>query len=123
MKTAAKILLLFIVFFVTNSCTEEDIEAHIDSTTNCWGQSSKIEIQYSLDPLNAKRITYSVKYEGTGSLSSIKWTFGDGKPTVDGLKVIHTYESVGKYEVQGEVTVRKDGENCTVTEKKEVQVN
>lgn len=123
MKTAAKILLLFIIFFVTNSCTEEEIFSEIDSVTNCWGQSSRIEIQYSLDPLNAKKITYSVKYEGSGSLSSIKWTFGDGKPTVEGLKVTHTYETVGKYEVQADVTVRKDGQDCTVTGKKEVQVN
>ncbi|KFF04754.1 PKD domain-containing protein [Flavobacterium reichenbachii] len=119
MKTAAKILLLFIVFFVTNSCTEEQI----DSITNCWGQSSKVEIQYALDPLNAKKITYSVKYEGSGSLSYIIWTFGDGKTAGESLKVTHTYEAAGTYEVQADVTIVKDGENCTVTEKKTVKIN
>lgn len=119
MKTAAKILLLLTVIFISDSCTEEQI----DSITNCWGQSSKVEIQYSLDPLNAKKITYSVKYEGTGSLNSIKWTFGDGKAAVEGLRVTHTYEAAGTYEVQADITVRKDGENCTVIEKKSLQVN
>ena len=119
MKIAAKILLLLTVIFISDSCTEEQI----DSITNCWGQSSKVEIQYSLDPLNAKKITYSVKYEGSGSLNSIKWTFGDGKPTVEGLRVTHTYETAGNYEVQADITVRKDQENCNVIEKKNVQVN
>jgi PKD repeat protein len=119
MKTAAKILLLSIVFFVTNSCTEEQI----DSITNCWGQSSKVEIQYFSDPLNAKKITYSVKYEGSGSLSYIIWTFGDGKKDGENLKVAHTYQAAGTYEVQADVTIIKDGENCTVTEKETVKIN
>ncbi|MBF4517229.1 PKD domain-containing protein [Flavobacterium sp. ANB] len=121
MKTIAKILLLLTVFFIINSCTEEQI---IDSVTDCWGQSSKLEIQYSLDPLNSKRVNYVLKYDGSGSLSSIKWTFGDGKTeTVNGLKVTHTYENVGSYEVKADITVTKDQEKCPVTESKTVQIN
>jgi len=119
MKTAAKILLLLTVIFVSDSCTEEQI----DSITNCWGQSSKIEIKYSFDALTLRKITYSVKYEGTGYLSSIKWTFGDGKTAVEGLKVTHIYDTAGTYGVQADVTIIKDGESCTVIEKKDVQVN
>jgi PKD repeat protein len=88
------------------------------------GQSSTLEIQYSLDPLNSKRINYVLKYDGSGSLSSIVWTFGDGKTeTVNGLKVTHFYETVGTYEVKADVTVTKDQEECPVTENKTVQVN
>ncbi|MDX6180770.1 PKD domain-containing protein [Flavobacterium sp. Fl-77] len=119
MKTPVKFLLIITAFFVINSCTEEDL----DRITDCWGQSSVVEIQYSLDPLNAKKITYSIKYEGSGTLNDVTWSFGDGKAAVKGLKVTHIYETAGTYEVKADIAVKKNQTDCSLNLKKDVQVN
>ncbi|MFH6993329.1 PKD domain-containing protein [Flavobacterium sp. FlaQc-48] len=119
MKKAANFLVLLTIFFITNSCSEQ-----LEAITNCLGESAQVEIKYSLDPVNARKINYSIKYTGSGTLNSVKWTFGDGTTeTVTGTKVTHTYETVGSYEVIADIKLRKETIDCNITPKKVVTVN
>jgi len=51
-------------------------------------------------------MNYSVEYTGTGTLSSVKWTFGDGT-TGDGTTVTHTYNAAGTYEAKAMLQLKK----------------
>lgn len=122
MRNIAKFLVLTIVFFISNSCNEQ-----LEIITDCLGQSAKAEIKYSLDTVNAKKINFSLKYkyEGTGNLISITWIFGDGTTeTTTDIKVTHTYETVGNYEVKADMKFRiNSSTDCNTTPKKVVTVN
>ncbi|CAA9197935.1 hypothetical protein FLA105534_01896 [Flavobacterium bizetiae] len=123
MKKIATILILTAVFFASNSCSKSDDEAIVD----CFGDSILTELKHSADGTNSKIINYSIQYSGSNTVTSVKWTFGDGTPaqTVNSATgaVAHTYAAGGTFEVKADVTVSKSGGSCTVSPKKSITVN
>jgi hypothetical protein len=123
MKKIATILILTAVFFASNSCSKSDDEAIVD----CFGDSILTELKHSADGTNSKIINYSIQYSGSNTVTSVKWTFGDGTPaqTVNSATgaVSHTYAAAGTFEVKADVTVSKSGGSCTVSPKKSITVN
>lgn len=118
MKRIVPVLLLALVFYMSNSCSKKDDEAIID----CLGESIFVKLHNSTDAGNPKLMNYSVEYTGTGTLVGVKWSFGDGT-TGTGAVVTHTYTAAGTYEAKAEVTIKKDGGECTSTPKRTVTVN
>lgn len=123
MKKIATILMLMTVFFMSNSCSKSDDEAIVD----CFGDSILTELKHSADGTNSKIINYSIQYSGSNTVTSVKWTFGDGTPaqTVSSATgaVSHTYAAAGTFEVKADVTLSKSGGSCTVSPKKNITVN
>lgn len=123
MKKIATILMLTLVFFMINSCSKHDDEAIVD----CFGDSILTELKHSADGTNPKIINYHIEYGGSNTVTSVKWTFGDGTPaqTVNSATgaVAHTYAAAGTYEVKADVTLSKSGGSCTVSPKRSVTVN
>lgn len=118
MKKFVSALVLIAAVFMSNSCSKSDSEAIVD----CLAESIFVKLHNSTDANNPKIMNYSVGYSGTGTLVSVKWTFGDGS-TATGKDVSHTYAAAGTYEAKAEVTVKKDGQECTSVPKRSVTVN
>ncbi|UPZ16515.1 PKD domain-containing protein [Flavobacterium humidisoli] len=118
MRKIVPVLIFVTVLFTSNSCSKHDDEVIID----CLAESIYVKIHNSTDTSNPKLMNYSVEYTGTGTLSSVKWSFGDGT-TGTGAVVTHTYTAAGTYEAKAEVTVKKDGAECTSVPKRTVTVN
>ncbi|PBJ10996.1 PKD domain-containing protein [Flavobacterium sp. ACN6] len=118
MKKIAKVLMLIAAVLISNSCSKHDDEVIID----CLAESFFVKLHNSTDAANPKLMNYSVEYSGTGTLVGVKWTFGDGT-TGTGAVVTHTYATAGTYEAKAEVTVKKDGAECTSVPKRTVTVN
>jgi chitodextrinase len=118
MKKITAILMFTMAFFVATSCSKSDDEHIVD----CFGDSVLTELKHTVDDGNPKEIDYSIQYSGSSTLTSVKWTFGDGK-TATGTSVTHQYNAAGTYEVKADVTFTKDGSSCTVSPKKSITVN
>ncbi|KAF2512025.1 PKD domain-containing protein [Flavobacterium zhairuonense] len=123
MKKIAAILMFSMLFFMINSCSKSEDEAIVD----CFGDSILTELKHTADGTNSKIINYSIQYSGSNTVTSVKWTFGDGTPvqTVNSPTgaVSHTYSAAGTVEVKADVTLSKGGGSCTVNPKKNVTVN
>lgn len=118
MKKIATVLILIAAVLIGNSCSKHDDEVIID----CLAESLFVKLHNSTDATNPKLMNYSATYDGTGTLVSVKWTFGDGT-TGTGAVVTHTYAAAGTYEAKAEVTIKKDGQECTSVPKRTVTVN
>ncbi|MDQ1167849.1 PKD domain-containing protein [Flavobacterium sp. SORGH_AS_0622] len=118
MRKITTILVLVTVLFISNSCSKHDDEVIID----CLAESIYIKIHNSTDTSNPKLMNYSVEYTGTGTLSSVKWSFGDGT-VATGAAVTHTYAAAGEYTATAAVTIKKDGSECTSSPKRTVTIN
>lgn len=118
MKKIVSILMLALVFYTANSCSKHDDEVIID----CLGEAIFVKLHNSTDATNPKLMNYSVGYSGTGTLVGVKWTFGDGT-TGTGTSTTHIYPAAGTYEVSAEVTVAKNGADCTSIPKRTVTIN
>ncbi|MCC9017549.1 MULTISPECIES: PKD domain-containing protein [Flavobacterium] len=118
MKKIASILMLALIFYTANSCSKHDDEVILD----CFAEAIYVKLHNSTDATNPKLMNYSVGYSGTGTLVSVNWTFGDGT-TGTGKDITHLYPAAGTYEVKAEVTVAKDGANCTSIPKRNVTIN
>ncbi len=120
MKKITTILVFALVFFTNNSCSKSDDAAIID----CVGEGIVTELKHSVDPANAYKINYSIEYGGSNTVSSVNWTFGDGKSeTTTGKTVSHTYATAGTFEVKADVSIAKSGGSCTVSPKKSITIN
>ncbi|CAM3657853.1 PKD domain-containing protein [Flavobacterium chungbukense] len=123
MKNIKRISGIVIMAFLSFSCSKSDDAAIVD----CFGDSILTELKHSADGTNSKIIKYSIQYSGSNTVTSVKWTFGDGTPaqTVSSAtgEVSHTYSAAGTFEVKADVTLSKGGGSCTVSPKKSVTVN
>lgn len=123
MKKIATMLVLTMVFFMSNSCSKHDDEEIVD----CFGDSILTSLKHTADGTNSKIINYSIEYGGSNTVTSVKWTFGDGTPaqTISSATgaVSHTYSAAGTFEVKADVNISKSGASCTVSPKKSVTVN
>lgn len=123
MKKITTILMITLVLFISYSCSKNDDEAIVD----CFGDSILTQLKHSVDGTNSKVINYSIQYSGSNTVSSVKWTFGDGTPaqTITSATgaVSHTYTAAGTYEVKADVTISKGGGSCTISPKKSITVN
>ncbi|KQO29846.1 hypothetical protein ASF10_04880 [Flavobacterium sp. Leaf82] len=123
MKKITTILILTILVFISNSCSKHDDEVIVD----CFGDSILTELKHSTEGTNSKTINYSIQYSGSNTVTSVKWTFGDGTPaqTINSATgvVSHTYTAAGTFEVKADVTISKSGGSCTISPKKSVTVN
>ncbi|MFB3386355.1 PKD domain-containing protein [Flavobacterium sp. LAR06] len=117
-KTAA--ILCFVALITLNlSCGKDDIEKGID----CVAESIYQKVKHTADATDPKKINFSVEYTGDKTLKSVKWTFGDGTPSVEGVTVSHTYSAAGTYSVKAEITVQEGKGTCTSSPVKSVTVN
>ncbi|GAA3752586.1 hypothetical protein GCM10022422_42640 [Flavobacterium ginsengisoli] len=122
MRKIATFLVLVTVLYTSNSCSKHDDEAIVD----CFGDSILTELKHSTDGTNSKIINYSIQYGGSNTITSVKWTFGDGKTETINTStgaVSHTYSAAGTFEVKADVTIKKGDGSCTVSPKKSVTVN
>lgn len=110
--------MLALVFYTANSCSKHDDEAIVD----CLGESIFVKIHNSTDTNNPKLMNYSVEYTGSGTVSAVKWSFGDGS-SADGAVVTHIYSAAGTYEARADVTIKKNNSECTSSPKRTVTVN
>lgn len=118
MKKLTMILMSTLVFFGINSCSKHEDEAIFD----CLAASIYIKLHNSTDTNFPKLMNYSVEYSGTGTLAEVKWNFGDGT-TGAGTVVTHMYTAAGTYEAKADVTIKKEGSECTSTLKRTVTVD
>ena len=122
MKKIATILSLAALLTVSLSC-EKDIERAIDKGSDCAAESLYEKVVHTADATNPKKINFSVEYTGKKTLKSVKWTFGDGTPSVEGVSVSHTYSAAGTYQVKADITVAEGNGTCTSSPVKSVTVN
>ncbi|SHG63013.1 PKD domain-containing protein [Flavobacterium defluvii] len=118
MRKITAVLMFSLVFFVINSCSKHDDEEIVD----CFGDSIFIKLTHSVDASDSKKINYSIEYTGSRTLSSVKWTFGDGS-TGTGTSISHTYAAAGTFEVKADVTTKNGNAECTSSPKKSITVN
>ncbi|UWY29052.1 PKD domain-containing protein [Flavobacterium sp. TR2] len=118
MKRFSRILLVASVLFIGYSCSKDDAKDVVD----CLGEAIFVKLHNSTDATNPKLMNYSAEYTGTGTLVSVKWNFGDGT-SATGATVTHTYAAAGEYTATAEVTVKKDGSECTSSPKRTVTIN
>lgn len=118
----SKVVVLFSVFvaLVSFSCGD-DLEKAVD----CVTESALLELSHTTDAANAKKIDFEIKYTGEYTVSSVKWTFGDGsaEQTVSGKTVSHTYTTAGSYSVKADITIKKGSSSCNQSKTKTVTVN
>lgn len=119
MKKLATVLCFATVLIVNYSCSKSDIEKGFD----CIGESIFEKVKHSPDASDPKKINFSVEYTGTETLKSVKWTFGDGTPSVEGQSVSHTYSAAGTYSVKADITIQHGSGTCTSSPVKSVTVN
>lgn len=119
MKKITKILILVTIFCTASSCSKDEDKAVID----CFGESLLIQLKHTSDATNPKIINYSIQNDNDSAVTSVKWTFGDGKTetinTASGA-VSHTYTAAGTFEVKADVILST---GCTVSPKKNITVN
>ena len=113
-----KIFTVIIIAFLGFSCSKHDDEEIVD----CFGESILIQLKHSADGADSKKINYSIEYAGTRTISSVKWTFGDGT-TGTGISVSHTYAAAGTFEVKADVTTKDGRSECTSSPKKSITAN
>ena len=118
MKKITTVLMLTLVFAASISCSKKDDEEII----NCLPEQIYMKVHNSTDATNPKLMNYSATYSGTGTLSGVKWNYGDGT-TGTGETVTHTYSAAGTYEASAEITVKIDGSECTSIIKRPVTIN
>ncbi|MCI9844428.1 PKD domain-containing protein [Flavobacterium pectinovorum] len=118
----SKVIVLFSVFvaLISFSCGD-DLEKAVD----CVGESILLQLNHTTDVTNAKKIDYEIEYTGEYTVSSVKWTFGDGSAvqTVKGSTVSHTYATAGSYTVKADITIKKGSSSCSQSKTKTVTVN
>ncbi|HKO77502.1 MAG TPA: PKD domain-containing protein [Flavobacterium sp.] len=120
MKTKTTILFAVVILFLNFSCSKDDVSKGID----CVAESFFVKLKHTTDAANPKKINYEIEYTGSYTLSSVKWTFGDGTTeTVSGTTVSHIYTEAGTFTVKADVTIKKDNESCTSSHTKSVTVN
>lgn len=109
-----------LVALISFSCGD-DLENAID----CVGESALLELKHTADATNAKKIDYEIGYNGSYTVSSVKWTFGDGSviQTVEGNTVSHVYTTAGTYTAKAEVTIKKGSSSCNQSKTKSVTIN
>ncbi|MBZ4037409.1 PKD domain-containing protein [Flavobacterium sp. 17A] len=118
MKKIVTILMFALVLYASNSCSKKDDEEII----NCLAEQIYMKVHNSTDATNPKLMNYSATYSGTGTLTAVKWNFGDGK-TGTGETVTHTYTAAGTYDASAEITVKVNGAECTSIIKRPVTIN
>jgi len=119
MKRTLIVLCFAALLGLSFSCGKDDIEKGID----CIAESIYEKVVHTTDATNPKKINFSVEYTGTKTLKSVKWTFGDGTPAVEGQSVSHTYSAAGTYSVKADITVEEGKGTCTSSPVKSVTVN
>jgi PKD repeat protein len=119
MKKIFRSLCFATLLVLSFSCGKDDIEKGID----CIAESIYEKVTHTADATNPKKINFSVEYTGTKTLKSVKWTFGDGTPAVEGVSVSHTYSAAGNYSVKADITVEEGKGTCTSSPVKSVTVN
>ncbi|MBF4467560.1 PKD domain-containing protein [Flavobacterium sp. LC2016-12] len=119
MKKTATIFCFVALLTLNISCGKDDIEKGID----CVAESIYQKVKHTADATDSKKINFSVEYTGSKTLKSVKWTFGDGTPSVEGVAVSHTYSAAGTYSVKAEITVQEGKGTCTSSPVKSVTVN
>lgn len=110
--------MLTLVFVASISCSKKDDEEIID----CFAEAIFMKVHNSTDATNPKLMNYSATYSGSGTLTNVKWNFGDGT-TGTGASVQHTYGAAGTFDASAEITVKINGSECTSTIKRPVTVN
>ncbi len=115
------VLIIFISIISSLSCkkiTDDIIDYSIEAIM--------LSIHYETDTTNSKLIHFEFKDESSGDFklkNEISWNFGDGHSIKsDGLKIDHTYQSTGTYEVVASYIFEKGSTTCNGDKKKSVRV-
>lgn len=120
MKIRTAILFIGMMLFLNFSCSKDDISKGID----CVAESFFIKLKHTTDATNTKKVDFVIDYTGTYTLSSVKWTFGDGSTeTVSGNTISHIYSGAGTFTVKADVTIKNSKESCTSSPTKSITVN
>jgi hypothetical protein len=120
MKTKITILFAIVTLFLNFSCSKDEISKGID----CVAESFFVKLKNETDATNPKKVDFVINYTGTYTLSSVKWTFGDGSTeTVAGNTVSHIYSGAGTFEIRADVNITNGKETCTSSHTRSITVN
>jgi len=97
-----------------------------DDIIDCSIEAMMLSVNYETDTTNSKLIHFEFKNESTGDFklrNEISWNFGDGHSIKStGLKIDHTYQSTGTFEVVASYILEKGSSTCNGDKKKTVKV-
>ncbi|MBI9038212.1 MAG: PKD domain-containing protein [Bacteroidales bacterium] len=117
------ILILIISISVISSLSCKKIA---DDIIDCSIEAIMLSVHYETDTINSKIIHFEFKDESTGDFklrNEISWNFGDGQSIKStGLKIDHTYQSAGTFEVVASYILEKGSNTCNGDKKKTVKI-
>lgn len=120
MKIRVAILFIGMMLFLNFSCSKDDVSKGID----CFAEDLFIKVKHTTDATNPKKVDFVIEYTGKHTLSSVKWTFGDGTTqTVTGNTVSHIYSGAGTFQLRADITIKSDSGTCTTSPTRSVTVN
>lgn len=115
------VIIIFISIILSLSCKKLT-----DDIIDCSIESMMLSVHYETDTINPKIIHFEFKNESTGDFklrNEISWNFGDGQSMKStGLKIDHTYQSTGTFEVVASYVLEKGSSTCNGDKKKTVKV-
>lgn len=115
------IFIICVIFLSSLSCGKiaEDI-------VDCSIEAISLSVHYEADTTNSKIIHFEFIDESSDDFklkNEISWNFGDGHSIKsNGLKIDHTYQSTGTYEVVASYILEKGSTTCNGDKKKSVKV-
>ncbi len=111
------VLIIFISIISSLSCKKIT-----DDIIDCSIEAMMLSVHYETDTTNSKLIHFEFKNESTGDFklrNEISWNFGNGQSIKStGLKIDHTYQSTGTFEVVASYILEKGSSTCNGDKKK-----
>jgi hypothetical protein len=90
---------------------------------NCLSETAFSSIHTTVDAGNSKKYTFHVSYDGSGTLGTVNWNFGDGQQaTTTGTAEVQHIFTDGTYTVKAEPNISISGGSCKPSLKKTVEV-
>ena len=117
MKTLT--LLLILAGCICGISCSKTGEAAID----CVAEGVLVSLKYQADNTDAKKINFTVQYDGDKTVMSVEWQFGDGSKETSNVTTTHIYAAPGPYTVKAFVHLSAGSSTCVIEPSKNITVN
>ena len=95
-----------------------------EDVIDCIAEGILVSVKYSADASDSKKINFEINYDGTHTIKSVEWIFGDGTTaTVNSTTTTHAYSSAGSYALKAKVSIVSGSSSCTPELEKSITVN